>query len=97
VTWVRRHYWHLSHAAPEVSVSFKEMLSYLGNGITFPTAYAGDLKASGIAFPVIGLVLLLLRALLNVAKRIKPGFSEAFAIFSWLMIVGMGTIFVWSK
>ncbi|CZT23528.1 uncharacterized protein RCC_09242 [Ramularia collo-cygni] len=72
------------------------MVSYLGNGITFPTAYTNDLKASGIAFPVIGLILLVLRALLSISKKIKFGCSEAFAVISWLMIVGMGVIFVWS-
>lgn len=73
------------------------MVKYLGNGITFPIAYSGDLKASGIAFPVIGLILLVLRALVGVSKRIKPGLSEVFAVVSWLMIVGMGVIFVWSE
>lgn len=72
------------------------MGSTLGHGITFPTAYSSDLIASGIAFPVIGLVLLLLRALLSISKKIRPGCSELFALISWLMILGMGIILIWS-
>lgn len=73
------------------------MVSYLDHGITFPIAYAGDLKASGITLPVIGLILQLLRAPLSVSKKIKAGLSDAFAVVSWLMLVGMGVIFIWSQ
>lgn len=60
------------------------MVSYLGNGITFPVAYTGDIIASGIAFPVIGLILLLFRALIHVSKKLVFGLAEAFSIFSWV-------------
>lgn len=59
-------------------------------------AYAGDVQVSGIAFIVVATILVLLRSLSNLVRKFPWGWSDVFAIFSWLVIVGMGAVFTWS-
>ena len=72
------------------------MVAYLGGGITFPIARASDVIGAGIAFPVIGTILILLRLLANRMNKTKFDLSDLFGLLSWITIVGMGALFVWS-
>lgn len=72
------------------------MVSYLGHGITFPVADAGDIEASGIAFIVVTTILILLRCFSLVFRKTALGLADIFALASWLVVVGMGSVFIWS-
>lgn len=71
------------------------MVSYLGYGINFPIVRENDITGCGIAFPVVGAILLVLRLLAHRVNNTRLGLSDLFGFLSWVGIVGLGTLFVW--
>lgn len=59
------------------------MPTYLGWGITFPVVWAVDVRAEGVCFPVIGLILLLLRFNARRWQRARVGADDVFAVLAW--------------
>lgn len=59
-------------------------VTYLGHGVNFPVANAGDIRASGATFPVLGFILLLLRAAAYRHANHKPGLADLFSWIAWV-------------